>query len=206
MNDNKMDTANLLVGVAAVFRYPLEWSRITVYRRTGSLVGWTQDGYLTFQAGDPPVAPIRTSGGGSLLIGAPGVAIHPDRVSIPWGDEVSGIAAVADDATTPDVVLIVATDIDGGLVQSTVYRVRLVLDDHLSSLIARDEAFLGVLVAARHESADTRGLVQVQFPDGRTEIYRNPATLSLAIAELDARLSILRASRSGAQFVGQTYR
>ncbi|MDE0033309.1 MAG: hypothetical protein OXU75_09275 [Deltaproteobacteria bacterium] len=76
----------------------------------------------------------------------------------------------------------------------------------VDAIIARDEAFLEILVNARTEAGTTEGIVEISLPDGRQERYINLQALSTHIAEVDARIAILKAGRIGAQFVGQVYR
>ena len=80
------------------------------------------------------------------------------------------------------------------------------MNSTVDAIIAREEAFLEVLVTARTEAGNTTGIVELKLPDGREERYINLAALSAHIAELDARIALLKAGRQGAQFVGQTYR
>ena len=192
-----MKTETLAVGSAAVFLYPSGWNRVTVYK-LNTAGPWTLDGHLTPVAG---MLPTVTPAAGATLVTAADTIIRADRLVL----GASGISALADVADVPDVVLVTAADDDGYAFASTAYRVQ-IQPDGVEALIARDEAYRDVLVTARREAADTLGIVELELPDGRHERYANTATLNRAIAELDARLALLRAARSGAQFAGQTYR
>ena len=192
-----MKTETLLAGSAAVFPYPSGWERVSVYKRT-TAGPWTLDGHLEPVAG---MLPTVTPAPGGTFVTAADTIIRADRLVL----GASGISALADVADVPDVVLVTAADDDGYAFASTAYRVQ-IQPDGVEALIARDEAYRDVLVTARREAADTLGIVELELPDGRHERYANTATLNLAIAELDARLALLRAARSGALFVGQTYR
>ena len=72
----------------------------------------------------------------------------------------------------------------------------------LEASIAADIEYLDVLVKARSDAADTKGIQSLTLPDGRTEVYRGVAALDGQIATVRDRIARERAFQQGARFVG----
>ena len=179
------------VGENIVFMFPDEaWERVLVLTRRAAADRWQTDATIAPDGTvTPGPAPILT------------FDVTLDSVRILW----AGLSALVDLSTVAEAVLVSAYGADA-VICSTMYRLPLPSQDGIAALIRRDEEYLAVLVKAREDATDTNGIVDLQLPDARREVYRNPAALSAHIAELDARLAILRAGRNGQQFVGMAYR
>ena len=96
-----------------------------------------------------------------------------------------------------------------GALGQAVWRVLLDLGDRfrtdLDAQIAADEIFLEAAEKARIEALAS-GIFMLQLPDGTMQQYKNAATIDAHIAQVRARLNLLRRGQAGHQLIGQQYR
>ena len=184
-------------GEAAIFDWPAAgtWAAGQVFRRAAPSMAWTLDGMVTPTGAITPEA-------SALLTNGPGVTSDAGRLVIPW----PVIAAWTATTATPESMFVAAYGENGELVDGVAFVLPMPKQGDLASIIARDEIYLGALVAARTAATETAGMMEVELPDGRRERYKSPAALSALIDQMDARLAILRARAKGHQFVGARYR
>ena len=183
---------------------------VTPIPDTTAALAWSV--YLRTEADQPPILLV------SWPAGAAAVAINSGADA----DLMPVIAAIAGTAQGPALTAAALKFVEphlhdrrslqviwyGGMGQA-VWRVLLDFGDRfrtdLDAQIAADEGFLEAAEKARTDSLAT-GLLMLVLPDGTTQQYKSPRVLDSMVAEVRARLNLLRRGQSGHQLVGTQYR